>query len=246
MVRMFLCLVLVFAEHGRIYGQQDGASKSVTHRMLLERLSGASATSAPLTGTSLPPAEVVGDAFLIESFAPATFLLMNDKTTPAYDTKYDIQRDVFYYKLDEKIYVLTGDQVKSFFWFNPEVKQQETFVNKRDFETAAGTVLPGFLQVLADGSLPLLKGTNITILDPNYNFSRAIGRQDYSVVKKTQLYYVEDGIVNALPERDKVMALFALEHRAAIMKFIEHNDFRLSEESELTEVFKYYNYRQEQ
>jgi hypothetical protein len=246
MIRAWFISVVGLAAVSTVCAQQDAASKNFTHRVLVERLSVAGAATAPLTGTPLPPAEVVGDAFLLDGFAFSTFLLTNDQTTGSYEAKYDIERNVFYYKFDGKIYVLAGERVKSFYWFNPENKQQETFVSKLGLTAAEGIVLPGFLQVLADGALPLLKGTSIVIIDPNYNFSRAIGKQDYSVVKKIHLYYLEDGVVNVLPEGDKVMSLFGREDLAAILKFIEHNDFLLSEESELAEIFKYYNYRREQ
>jgi hypothetical protein len=94
----------------------------------------------------------------------------------------------------------------------------------------------GFLQVLSDGPLPLLKGTELTILTPDFNIALNVGRVDYNISRKEHLYYVDGEAAMVLPSKKKIPAIFG-KHAAFMLEFIKNNDLDLNNEVHVVEYF---------
>ncbi|MFN7115459.1 MAG: hypothetical protein ACK4TA_01590 [Saprospiraceae bacterium] len=126
-------------------------------------------------------------------------------------------------------------------WMNGTEKV--TLVNTRQY---AGTgELKGFFQVLADGSLTILKHTKINVYKPTYSVALNVGTKDYRLVKKEEYYYLWKDKAGAKPEKFKPSKSALLElmrsRKSSVEKFIAENDLNLKRDADMVKVVAFYN-----
>jgi hypothetical protein len=240
---MIRCVLIVWClvTYTHVWGQNQGTY--INNRYIIERVAGASPMSATIPGIPMViPTTVVGNAFLNDNFCQATFLLENDKTTNAYFSKYDLQRNQFYLLASDSgtaIYTVRGDEVKNFYWTDSLTMRVENFINAKYVKTE-GAPFVGFFQVLSVGPVPLLKRTELILQPPDYNIVLNVGRKEFRFLKKDHLYYVSDGIAKPLPAPKKIPRLFE-NHQESMQKFMKINDINLADEWHVIAFFDYFN-----
>jgi len=195
-----------------------------------------------LYGIPQPEGKVVGDTYFSTQWKTSTILLYKDeKLIEGFPIRYDIRTNEIEVKTQSGVKVLGGDKVKSFIWIDSATRIPSYFVNAKDFKDKDQTRLSGFLQVVADGPLPLLKQTTVYVKKADYSIQFDVGSRDDKILKKTELYFTKDGQVLELPSsKKKLLPLFG-DKADAIGKFIQDQNLTLSRETDLVTLFNHYN-----
>jgi hypothetical protein len=209
----------------------------------LDRLSSYQGSHAPdlLYGIPFPPGKVVGDSYLNADWKVSTVFLYDGKTIEGYPTRYDIATNELEFNAKNGIKVLGGDKIKNFVWIDGQTNVPAYYVNAKEFKSKDNVPLIGFFEVLADGTIPLLKKTKVTVKKADYNAALNVGSHDDKILKSDQLYYARDNQVFKLPSSSKkVIALFG-DKSAEVKKFIDDNSLSTGKENNLVKIFENYN-----
>lgn len=195
-----------------------------------------------LYGIPQPEGKVVGDTYFSTQWKTSTILLYKDeKMIEGFLIRFDIRANEIEVKTQSGIKVVGGDKVKSFIWIDSASRLPTYFVNAKDFKDKDHAKLSGFLQVIVDGPLPLLKQTTVYIKKADYSVPFDVGSRDDKILKKTVLYFAKDGQVMELPSsKKKLLPLFG-DKADVIGKFIQDQDLTTSREADLTTIFNHYN-----
>jgi hypothetical protein len=201
---------------------------------------GAGTTS--LLGMPIRAADVIGDTYLFTDWRQSNVMLYDsDKLIENHVIRYDMKDDNIEFKFGNDIRVLKGSRVKSFVCIDSVSKTPTYFMNGKDFVNKDNTPFDGFMQVLSDGSMPLLKRYEIYIKQPDFNLALNVGSIDYKIIKRLQYYYMLDGKLHLLPSgKGAILKVFG-EDKEQVKKFMKLNNVQVSEEHHLSAVFDYYN-----
>lgn len=195
-----------------------------------------------LYGIPQPEGKVVGDTYFSTQWKNSTILLYKDeKMIEGFPIRYDIRANEIEVKTQSGVKVVGGDKVKSFIWIDSASRVPSYFVNAKDFKDKDQIKLSGFLQVVVDGPLPLLKLTTVYVKKADYSVQFDVGSRDDKILKKTELYFAKEGQVMELPSsKKKLLPLFG-DKADAIGKLIQDQNLTPSRETDLVTIFSYYN-----
>lgn len=210
---------------------------------IIERLgSGQLASqSGIIPGIAAPPPEVLGDVYLHPDYRITTFQLYeNDKLVEGFPSRFDIRSNEFDLVTKQGIRALRGDQVKSIVWMDSVSKQPQYLVNSKEFLNEANVPFTGFFQIINQGSMMLLKKTEIFVKDPDFHPALNVGSRDIRINKKSSLYYTVGKQALLWPGKKQGMKLFASK-ADEINTFIKVNQLDLAKEGHLSALIGYYN-----
>jgi len=190
------------------------------------------------------PGKVIGDAYLHTYWSTGAILLDdNDKIIEGYPLRYDIANDELEIKSNAGIKVLKSDRVKSFMWLDSLTNTPQYFVAAAGYVYDGKEKPKGYLQIIADGSLPALKQTVVHVRKPDYRPELHMCKIDTYILKKEKFYYVAGNQLYPIPSsRKKFIAIFD-NSATDIDKYIEANNLSLSSEYHLKTIFDHYNNR---
>jgi hypothetical protein len=193
-----------------------------------------------LYGIPLPEGKVLGDTYLDTLWRNANILLYDkEKLIEGYPVRYDIYLDELEIKGKNGIKVLTGNKIKSFVWMDYFTNSPVYFINGKAFRNESDVPFTGFLQVLSEGPVPLLKRTYIDIKKADYNIALNVGSRDDKILKKNKFYALMNDKVIELPgSRKKFVSLF---NDDKLEEFIRDNNLTTSKEEHLQIIFDHYN-----
>jgi hypothetical protein len=135
---------------------------------------------------------------------------------------------------------LAGSKVRSFVWVDSASRTAAYFLNGKAFRNEDDVPLTGFVQVLAEGSLPLIKKTYLDIKKADYNIALNVGSPDDKILKKSKFYVLkQDRLVEIPSSRKKFLDLF--NEDANLEEFIKNNNLTTSKEEHLKRIFEHYN-----
>lgn len=121
--------------------------------------------------------------------------------------------------------------------------EKVVLVNTRQYPGAGE--LKGFFQVLAEGSLTILKYTKINVYKPTYSVALNVGTKDYRLVKKEEYYYLQQDKKAAKPEKFKPSKSALLElmrsRKSSVEQFIAEHDLNLKKEADLLKLVTFFN-----
>jgi hypothetical protein len=197
--------------------------------------------SGIVPGISAPPPEVQGDVYLHPDYRITTFQLYNnDKLVEGYPSRFDIRSNEFDLVTTQGIRALRGDQVKSIVWVDSVSKQPQHMVNGKQFVNESNVAFTGFFEILAEGSMMLLKKTELMVKDPDFHPALNVGSRDVRIIKKQLLYYTDGQRAIVWPGKKQGVKLF--ESKATEVKqFIKINQLDLDKEGHVRALVDYYN-----
>lgn len=242
MVERKLFIALFLLQSVVVLSQNTSSSTRnfMQNKYLLERMSN---TDQLLMGTvqTLPPAtpDVIGDDLLNSQFQKATFLLNDSSLLEGLPVKYYITRNEFDVKTKAGLRSLKGDRVKSFVWIDSATKRPQVFINAREFKRPDGTQGLGFLQLITEGKVGLLKQTEVIFKEANYHVALNVGNVDHKLIKKVHYHYLINNTFTPLPKK-KLESIFP-DHQPEVQRFIKINTLDLGREDHLQALFDYYN-----
>lgn len=237
-----ISISLLFTQQG--ISQNTAAPTNIAAAYNLDRMADFRGLSNGelVLGIPMAPGKVVGDTYMSEDWKTGTILLYeNDKMLERYPIRYDIQANEIEIKASNGIKVLQGQRIKSFTWINSADSPPVYFINAKDLKQEDGSVLTGFLQVLADGRVPLFKKTFLTIKKADYNVSLNVGSTDDKILKKEEFYLLHDGKLVPVPSSKKKLMPFFGDQANAMEEFIKDNHVGLTKEYDLQVIFQHFN-----
>ncbi|MCS6972914.1 MAG: hypothetical protein N2044_03420 [Cyclobacteriaceae bacterium] len=234
--------VFAFLQVIALKAQQTSSTRNfMQNRYLLERMS---STEQLAMGTvqTLPmaPPEVLGTDLLNRNYNRATFLLNDSSLLEGLPARYYIMRNEFDVKTGQGVRTLKGDRVKSFVWLDSATSKPQVFVNMKEYKRDDGTPGAGFMQILCEGKIGLLKQTEVIFKEANYHVALNVGSRDHQFITKTHLYYLIGSTFRLLPPKKKMLFLFN-DHQAEIQRFVKINELDLTNEYHVQALFDYYN-----
>jgi len=208
----------------------------------LDRLGdpGGLANSDLLYGVPLPPGKVIGDNYLDKKWNKATILLYQSETMiEGYPVKYDIKSNLIEITTSAGIKVLDVKKINSLVWIDSMTLFPRYFVNGSKYKID-GIPVAGLLEVLVDGTFPLLKKTELYVKQPNYNVALDVGSRDAKILQNEFFYYPREGQLTSVKTKKDILNV-AEERAAEIDSFIKTNKLNVKKELDLIRVFEKLN-----
>lgn len=208
----------------------------------LDRLSdkGGLSRSDLLYGIPMAPGNVIGDNFLDKKWNRATILLYQSETMiEGNPVKYDIKSDVIEIKTNAGIKILNCDKVKNMVWRDSLTSEPHYFINASEFKKD-GVESRGLLEVIVDGTLPLMKKTEIYVKKPTYNAAMDAGSKDTKIFQKEVFLYSNDKNLLVIKNKKDVLAA-AGDREAEVETFIKTNNINTNKLPGLKKVFEFLN-----
>lgn len=158
---------------------------------------------------------------------------------------YPVRVEVVDYSVEFKVKdtpkAVEESAIRKIVWMKGD--QKVTLVNTRQYPGVKD--MSGFFQVIAEGSLTILKYTKINLLQPTYSVALDVGTKDYRIIKKEEYYYLRGGKDNGKPEKFKPTKSALLDlmrsKKSRVEKYIEENDLNLRKDEDLAKLVAFYN-----
>lgn len=183
------------------------------------------------------PKETKGSYYYNDKWYNGTIKLFSGEEVQAYPLKYDMKMNQIDIKVNNTIKVISIGAVKEITWLKPNGKY-EILKNLSIYKDLEGY---GFLSVLSEGKLSLLKKTELNLLDANYNTAMDVGSQSDKYVKK-EIYYIKSGDEIIQIKKKKKNILNKFEDKAEKVElFASENNLNFKDDVDLEKIFNYYN-----
>lgn len=242
----WLILALLLANYFSAHSQNPDKPRRtyIETKYTLERLARMGSDDPNALGTvqslPLPPPEIIGSDLLNTYFNVSTFLLNDSTLLGGLPARYYVMQNEFDVKTPTGLRTLKGERVRSFIWVDSASKKTEVYVNMKEYKSENGTPGTGFMQILSEGKIGLLKQTEIIFKKANYHVAMHVGNPDHQFIRKTHLYYLTDNTFRPVPKKNKVLSIFP-DHQEELQRFIKINQLDLSQEYHLQILIDHYN-----
>jgi hypothetical protein len=185
---------------------------------------------------------IVGNAYLKDDWKKATLKLTgNDREYIIQQCKVNLYSNQIEINYNNSVKAIDGSKVENFTLYDGERISQRLYRNASQYKIK-GIAQIGFLEILVDGTIPLLKKTGVIIKKPDYNIQLNVGSKNTKIIKEEILYVVKDKELISIKSIKKKKFPLIFGNSASMMsKFIEDNSLRFSDEEDLTLIFKHYN-----
>lgn len=164
--------------------------------------------------------------------------LNNGDSLIAYYMRYDLVKNQLEVILGNSIKAINGSFIKSFEWFSVDRLRPEKFISKHNIQFERSSDVTGFLQLLEDGVVRLLKckrmiapkaATSPTLVNNTDSDIQAI--EEFFLVKDGKAFEVSGG-------KKRNLEMF---NSKTLAKFVKQSNLRFNNESDLRKIVEYYN-----
>jgi hypothetical protein len=189
------------------------------------------------------PKRLIGNYYLDNKWNKASILLYKDKEIiEGYFVRYNISTNMFEVRLEdsEEVSIIPGLRVQNIVWVDSEHMVPRYFVNGMDLKEEGAPIL-GFFEVLVDGQMPLVRRTNASIKESNYNQALMIGNRDDQIIKKNTYYYIWDSEVKEVPRKKRKFFSIFGDKASEMEGFAKENNVNIKDPSSLFVLFSRYN-----
>ena len=193
-----------------------------------------------IQGIPFPPSEIIGDNYLDKKWNAATVLLYQSETMlEGYLVKYDVKNDVLEFNTSSGIKVLDGRKVKNMVWVDSLTALPHYFVNGAEYKIN-GVAGYGLLEVVVDGTAPLLKKAEIFVKKPDYHPALSVGSRNTEILQKEVFLYAKDGKLIKIKNKADVISAAGDRGKEA-EKFIKVNQLNVNKPLGLVRAFEFIN-----
>jgi hypothetical protein len=239
MKRIIILVFLLLAQKGFSQGSVPSKIRAAN---TLDRLSdnGGLNRGDLIMGIAPPPGRIIGDTYLDKKWNKASLLLFDsERMIEGYPVKYDIQQDVIEVLTKNGIKIIEGKKIKSMVWIDSVTNTPSYFVNASEYNLE-GAALNGFLEVIVDGTLPLMKRTTIIEKQADYVAALDVGSRDKKILKKESFFYSQKAGLAKIGNKKSLLPAFG-EQAQDVEMFIKANKLNVSKTPDLLKAFEYYN-----
>lgn len=160
-----------------------------------------------------------------------------------YQLRVDLNDQVVEFNLKEGVKALEASAIKRIY-LNQGPDNQVVLINIREMNTPdAG--LKGFVALLCEGNLTVVKYTYLKLKAPTYNVALDVGEKDAQILKKTDYYYIDKkgntkNLVKFKPTRKKLLELMH-NRKSQMEKFFDDQSLNMRKDDDLRQALQYYN-----
>lgn len=157
--------------------------------------------------------------------------------------RYDIYRNELEFLFKDGIKVLPGSKIVSIVW-QDSLLSRPRFLVRGELYQENGIPLTGFVEILVDKNVKLIKRIMINTKMPNYNPALDVGSKNPKIVQENQYYYaIDNKLVRMKSKKD--LQEWNQVHHSKIDAFIKANKIKFNNDFDLVKLVEYYNLLQE-
>lgn len=198
-------------------------------------------TNNALIGIPVPAGEAVGEVYVNSNWKKTNFLLFkSEKLNEGYLCKYNLLSHQLEINSNEKITAVDWDKIRSYVWMD-DSGNPVFYVNVAAY-TLNGDKLKGFMTVLVDGKISLVKIPTLISRKPDYKHEFNMGSRDIKFSVRENYYYIKGTELHELKNINakKLKEIFG-EDSNALIEFAEKNSHKGKNEFSYIQIFDFYN-----
>ncbi len=156
-----------------------------------------------------------------------------------YYIRYDLVRNQIEFIWGTRKVGIYGTNIDSFLWYSPIHQQEQLFISKNQFTFSKPENVAGFLEVLVDGEVRLLKSK--TIIARYQATSPSLIPDDQSADNNNFIddyYLVKGENVFKVSRRKKILEYLSSEK---VSDYLKTEKLNVSSEEDLIKIIQYYN-----
>lgn len=153
--------------------------------------------------------------------------------------RYDIYNDELEFLLKDGIKIIPGSKVVSVVWQDSLFSKARFLVNANKFKQS-GVPLTGFVEILVDNEIALLKRMTLNIKKPTYNQALDVGNKDSRIVKEEVYYYSVNNTLARLKSKKDIKAI-SPKNQAVLEAFVKEKKIKFNNERDLILFIEYCN-----
>ena len=191
----------------------------------------------------------IGTTFLTDDWNKGTLFFTLNRKLENQQFQFDIEMNQFLLKGEEELKeladarIVNGVNVMAFVMDNKLGGKREFLNSQNHGFKVNGVPLLGFVEVIKDGKLALLKKYRIEVIKAGYNVALDVGSKQDKIVKK-EVYYIKNADSKELTEVSKSQNknLAALgNHQDKVKAYMKENKLKFKPGKDLPQIIAYYN-----
>ena len=237
-MKLFSLTLLITLFSQAVYSQNGNTLKEdnpVIIQDRLNKLNSINGANSLLMGFDNRTSEVVGDAYLFESWVPATITFKQGEEVEEVPVNVDLLNNRVEIKAGDQVKVAYGFQIRDFV-VKDLLEEDSKFVSFSDFRLADGEKLKGFGQLLYDGQVKLLKRPYVIVKKAKYIPGFEVGSLNPEIVDKEKYYLLENEILREVKRKPDFG-----KQNAQIKKFMKKHKLKTKREKDLVDTVAYYD-----
>jgi hypothetical protein len=195
-----------------------------------------------LYGIPEAPGGIIGDVYLNSDWKKISLKIFGqEREFNNYKCRVNLHTNQIEIEIDELVKVINADRVESFSWNEENDGGKRLYCNANKYKI---NNMPhsGFLEILSDGKIMLLKETRIIIKKPDFNVQLNVGSKSTRIIKEETIYFTkETELVNVRSVKNKKFYSLFEGLTSEVEEFAKEKQLRISAEEDLVSIFKYYN-----
>ncbi|MEP0984103.1 hypothetical protein [Ekhidna sp.] len=190
--------------------------------------------------TKVPTVDLtaIGRYHFDQSWNAGNIHLKNGDSLIAYYMRYDLIRNQLEVILGNNIKAINGSFIESFEWFSVDRLRPEVFISKQSIQFENSGDVTGFLQLLEEGVVRLLKCKRM-IAPKAATSPTLVNDTDSDIQAIEEFFLVLDGkAIEISGGKKKNLEIF---NSKPLTKFVKQSNLRFNNESDLKKIVEYYN-----
>ena len=185
--------------------------------------------------------EIEGSPYIMESWTNATILFKSNEIIENIPVKYDLKENLMEIKTKKTIKVCPPERIIAFELNDSANGEVRAFVNCNQFKVEYSLV--GFYEVLVDeeDGFMLLKKTEASIKESNYNPALDVGEMTAKIIKRDAFYIAKNKTAYSIPKRKKAFLKLFGKKSALIGDFVKREKSKLNDQEDLIKIIAYCN-----
>lgn len=195
--------------------------------------SGQSLTYYNMIGKKLPPPEMRGNYHLFDGFTTADILITSGEVFKDQKINIDLKNNNIEILHEGEWSILVSTLVREIILKNGQIFYNTMHLGMKGLPQ-------GFVEILADGSIMVLRRPYIEIRRPNYVPGVGVGDKNYKILKKEKFFIgTHTGFKEFKKTRKKNINYFASSD--ATLQFIKNNKLKLNKIKDFVSAAEFYN-----
>lgn len=191
----------------------------------------------------------IGNTFLTENWNKGTVFFTQNRKLEDQQFQFDIEMNQILLKGDEDLNdisearIVNGVNVMAF-EIDSKANGKRQFLNSQNYGLKVnGVPLLGFVEVLEDGKIALLRKYRIEVIKAGYNAALHVGSKQDKIVKR-EVYYIKKKDSNELVEvskKEKTNLANLDANQEKVKAYLKENKLKFKPGDDLPKIIAYYN-----
>jgi hypothetical protein len=191
---------------------------------------------------SSKPVETLGSFYYNEKYFKRGFILVEgvEKPVGEYKMRYNLNTNELEVVLKEGLRSISNSKIVSFYWSDSVSNKQTTFVKALNYQYD-GSKIEGFLEVIQEGKLTLLKRKKIRLQKSNFNPLLVEESSNDQIFQDEEFFLLKDNKLIKFEKKNSNTVTAFLGNEDRVLNYLKNNKTIYKKESELKLFVLYYN-----